>query len=958
MSQRWDKVEARLDEYESQLDTIYRLYHIPVLAALMVFMLWVRVRHWERFVREDGTMFFIGNDAYYHYRTTNYVLENYPFNMPYDVWTGFDTGTRVGQFGTIFDQLIATAILIVGLGNPSEQTIDMVFFFAPAVFGVLCAIPVFYIGRRLGGRFGGVIAVVILALTPGMFLSRSMAGFTDHHVTETLFQAISLLAVMVMLTVAQRERPIYELVTARDFDALKNPILWGAIAGVATAIHIWNWPPGIFFVGILGFVFLVHLTLEYIKGHSPDHVAIPAAVMMLVVALLTLPFVRTTELSATDFTLVQPLIALTVGVGVLFMAGFARLWDGRDLPKTGYPAAIAGIGVVGVGIVAVALPDLFDFLISQFQRVAGLTGSDTAATIGEAQAVTDPVGFFFRSYGLAVYTAAFGFFVLLYRMASARRTKGEYTLITVFTVFMLLATLTQQRFDYYFVICVGALNAVVVQWVYQFIDLDDVRKDVRNAQPYQLLVVVAILFVIAGPLVVTGSAIGAADSMGQPGEIQNWEGSLEWLSEETPEVGAYGSGDDPRLDMYGTYERTDDFQYEDGEYGVMAWWDYGHWITVEGERIPVANPFQQNAREAADFLLADDEQDAINILDEDQGEGEGVRYVMVDYQLGFAGTQKYNAPATFETRHDVESSDLGITVFDPQIGQPLYGVHTQQAYETMRVQLYQHHGSAVEPSTFVTRFSPIETQGGQINPTEQGVAFPPDGPPIEQFDSPEEAAEAAAEDPNAIHGGVFGQPAERVDALEHFRLVHASQTAAPSPFARAFDQPASESWVKTFERVEGATIEGTGPANTEIQGVVEMEVGTTGERFTYVQYAETDADGNFEMTVPYSSTGYDEYGTDVGYTNVDVRANGSYEFVAFDDDALTAWTGSADVTEGQVLGEDDTVVEVELEEGDPPELPDPEDEEPDGDGVPDGEDATTDDPEGDAETEPRMAPPA
>ena len=48
MSQRRDQVEERLDEYESQLDSVYRLYHIPVLAAVMLFMLWIRVRHYER----------------------------------------------------------------------------------------------------------------------------------------------------------------------------------------------------------------------------------------------------------------------------------------------------------------------------------------------------------------------------------------------------------------------------------------------------------------------------------------------------------------------------------------------------------------------------------------------------------------------------------------------------------------------------------------------------------------------------------------------------------------------------------------------------------------------------------------------------------------------------------------------------------------------------------------------
>jgi dolichyl-diphosphooligosaccharide--protein glycosyltransferase len=176
----------------------------------------------------------------------------------------------------------------------------------------------------------------------------------------------------------------------------------------------------------------------------------------------------------------------------------------------------------------------------------------------------------------------------------------------------------------------------------------------------------------------------------------------------------------------------------------------------------------------------------------------------------------------------------------------------------------------------------------------------------------EAAREAAENNPTVYHGGVLGQPSERVEALEHFRLVHAGGPVASSPFDRLLgQQPVNgyDEWVKTFERVDGATVEGTGPANTEVRGSVEMEIRSTGQTFIYTQYAETDADGNFEMTVPYSTTGYDEYGPENGHTNVDVRANGSYQFVAPEAPAV----GTADVTEAQVVGDDDTPVTVELQ---------------------------------------------
>ena len=909
MSQRFEAFEERLEEYESQIDTVYRLYHIPVLAALMAFMLWIRVRNYTNHIGSDGQPLYRGNDPYYHYRSTNYVVQNFPFTMPFDPWTGFDVGARAGQFGTILDQAVATVALVIGLGSPSQGTIVMTTLLTAPVLATLCALPMYVVGRRLGGRFGGIVAVVVLALSAGQFLSQSVAGAFDHHVAEVFATLLVLVSGMVMLTVAQRDRPIYEFLRTREFELLEAPLKWAAAFAVALVAAMLVWPPAVFLLGVFAAFLFVHLSAEFLKGYSPDHVAIPSVAAMVVAAGLMLPFVVTTELTATDYSVLHPLFALAVAGGTVTMAATARLWEARELPRAAYPLGVLGAGLVGLAVLAVALPDVFEFFLTQFRRVAGLGTTDTAATIGEAQAPSDPVSFFYSSYGFALYTAIGGFLLLTYRVLTDDRASAEQLFVTVFAASMLLFTLTQVRFDYYLVTAVGAGNAYIVGWIYQFVDLDNVREDIATVKPYQLLIVVAILFVIAGPLVATGATVSTADTASQPGEMDQWAESLDWLSEETPAVGAYGSGDDPRLDYYGTYENTEDFEYEDGEYGVLSWWDYGHYITARGERLPVANPFQQNAGVAADFMLADDESDALDGIDEDAGEGEGVQYVMVDYQLGYAGTTKYNAPTAFESRHNVSSGDIGIRAINPQTGQPIYGTHTQRGYESMRVRMYQFHGSARDPGTVTVNFGEYSA--------EQGVATIPEGAAslddfFEQHESVEAAREAAANDPTVVHGGVFGQPAERVDALEHFRLVHAGGPAAQSPFDRIFGQQAiggTDPWVKTFERVEGATVEGTGPENTEIQASVEMEMGAANETFTYTQYADTDADGNFEMTLPYSTTGYGEFGPETGHTNVDVRANGSYQFVAPEAGAF----GSADVTEGQVVGDDETPVTVELE---------------------------------------------
>ena len=909
MSQRFDEFEERLSEYESQIDTVYRLYHIPVLAALMLFMFWIRVRNYADNIGPNGEPLYRGNDPYYHYRSTNFVIENYPFTMPFDPWTGFDVGNRVGQFGTIYDQLVATVALVVGLGSPSQETVLLTTLFTTPALATLSAIPMYYIGKRLGGRFGGIIGVVVLALTPGQFLTRSVAGFYDHHAAEVFLTLLVLAVGMKFLAVAQRDAPIYELVRTRDFGPLREPVTWGLVLGVLFTLAVLNWPPAIFLFGVFGAFLFVALSVEFLRGYSPDHIAIPSVVAMVTAAVLVVPFLQDLSPNATDYSIAHVLLPLAVAAGAVFMAGVARLWERRELRRTAYPLGIVGIGLIGVGILSIAAPEIVDFFLSQLERVAGLGTSDSAATIGEAQSPDDPIGLFYRSYGLGFYTALLGWALVLYRVGMGERPRADYLLIAVFGVFMLLFTLTQTRFEHYLVVPVAAGNAYVVGWVYQFVDLEEVQQDIRNVKPYQVLIVIAILSVIAGPILIAGSTAATADQASQPGEMQYWGDSLDWLSEETPEVGSYGSGDDPSLEYYGTYENQEDYEYGDGEYGVIAWWDYGHYITTRGERIPVANPFQQNAGVAADFLLAGNESAAIEGLEADAGEGEGVRYAMIDYQLGVAGTSKYSAPAAFDSRgidrqqatigntQITTTPEIGIFLLDQQGGLQAT-LYPQRAYESMRVRLYQHHGSAIEASTNVLRFSESNT--------EEGWAFAPEsGNIIEQYNTSEAAAEAAADDPNAMHGG-FRAPAERVEALEHFRMVHASEQTATELGGQA--PSSSQSWVKTFERVDGATVEGTGPANTEVRASVQMDIPTTGESFVYTQYAETDADGNFEMTLPYSTTGYDELGPEDGYTNPSVRANGSYQFLAPEAGAI----GQADVTEAQVVGEDDSPVTVEL----------------------------------------------
>jgi dolichyl-diphosphooligosaccharide--protein glycosyltransferase len=466
----------------------------------------------------------------------------------------------------------------------------------------------------------------------------------------------------------------------------------------------------------------------------------------------------------------------------------------------------------------------------------------------------------------------------------------------------------------------------------------------EGIETYQVLAVLTVIMLLIVPMF-AATTVGArsepANVFNQTdarhngvGGFTGWQSSLDWMDENTPDEGTF-AGADNEMDPYATNAKTDDYEYPEGSYGVLSWWDYGHWITAASDRIPVANPFQQSATQAAEFLLAENESRANEVIGQmSDGENKETRYVVVDWQMATPAS-KFSAPPAF-----VEGKNFADYVRYVPLTQQRQGffLFRQAYYDTMVNRLYRYHGSAQRPQPIVTRYG----QSAQVSGVLQ--TFFRNGSNYAQQMSA--AREAINGTPNAQIGGFGPYPSERVPALEHYRLVQTSdrslnplQVTHPqlidfysggqqmrqllNQLGLGFRQTIGLSernpqWTKVFERVDGATIEGTGPANATVQAAVEMEMPNANNTFTYTQQAQTGPDGTFTMTVPYSTSGYDEYGPENGYTNTSVRATGAYELrtqtISFQDGNLTqrAYNATVDVPEGAVV--ENGTVSVELSE--------------------------------------------
>ena len=1002
--------ESQEERSPSVVDILRTHYPKAVLPAVVAVMLWIRLQAYDSFLR-DGEVYLSGNDAWYHLRQVNYTIQNWPATMPYDPWTGFPYGNLAGQFGTLYDQLIATAALVVGLGDPSQELIAKTLLVAPAVFGTLVALPTYAVGKRLGGRLGGVFGAIILMLLPGTFLRRGLVGFADHNIAEPLFMLTAVFATMIALTVADRERPVWELVVDRDIDALRDPLLWSALAGLTIALYLWVWPPGILLVGITGVYVLVQMATSFVRGDSPEHIAFVAGVSMPIVTVLLAARISEPGFGVTGFTLLQVLLPLAVGVGAVFLAWLARVWESQNLERNGYPVAVGGAVAISLGLLSVVLPGLLSSILGNLLNTVGFSAGAATRTIGEAQPFISPdilqrrgltasgrivseYGFTFFSGLLAsiwlaakplvksgdtrkwgYVTGALGVVALIFLVPAIPDGLGgalgiesdlvsliivsalilggvlqadhkpEELFVLVWIAFITSAAFTQVRFNYYLAPGVAVMNAYLVGQLVnsKYLGIPDV-EGVSDVDGYQALTVVAAILLILAPVLAVPITVGntttqtaweAGEDTG-PGAVTVWDGPLGWMQENTPKEGNLGgAGNADQMEYYGTYGFTDDFEYPDGAYGVQSWWDYGHWITVRGERIPNANPFQQGATSAANFLLAPSETQSEEVLTSQSTEGGQTRYVMVDWQMATPGS-KFGAPTVFyDAEENVSRDDFLRTMYRFDDGNQgrfvgTFSLRTERFYDSTMTKLYYYHGSARSPSPIVVDWEPRQVQTGAgesvtLDSNPQGEAF------VRTFDNMSAAEEYVEEDGTAQVGGVGSFPTERVDALEHYRLVQVSDTPANSRILRTVGRdaqiaganpratvPSSPAWVKTFERVPGATVEGSGaPENTTVTASTELRIPNTNSTFTYTQRADTDADGNFELTLPYATTGYDDYGPDNGYTNVSVRATGPYTVstpaTLGQNGSIVSYQSNLSVPEGEVNGDGDGEISVELE---------------------------------------------
>ena len=332
--------------------------------------------------------------------------------------------------------------------------------------------------------------------------------------------------------------------------AYKKDKWWLAIiAGGFLGLYVWNWTGGMFLAAI---IFLWYLVSVYIGDSRPGHVFLCFATAFLCV----IPIL---SFSTTKFEWALVPMALTP----VYFNICHKLAIRDKVPYKLYLAIITLLLAYVFFNIATLSPSILVNLKSQFMAIFWGFGS----TIMEAQPSSLYVIIY--QFGIVALLAGIGFLV-------AYKDKVN-PLVLVWSVVLVLAMIGQRRWGYYATIPLALLGGYTISRI-----LDNTGKLYKSA----VWVVCAILLI--------GSLTPGFNSQlrNGPSQYTSWVKAYTWIRDNTP---------DPMNNPQDYYKPNPDKKVE---YGVLSWWDYGHWCIYYAHRAPLSSNTFQISGSVGKFLLS------------------------------------------------------------------------------------------------------------------------------------------------------------------------------------------------------------------------------------------------------------------------------------------------------------------------------------------------------------------
>jgi oligosaccharyl transferase (archaeosortase A-associated) len=734
---------------------------------------------------------FTGVDAWYNMRIVDNLVHNFPHLTSFDPYFRYSGSLDIAPalssgLPRFFQYFLASTIWLIGLGSPTQHTVDIIGVYFPAVLGALTVIPVYFIGKELFNRWAGVISAGLVALLPGEFIGRSILGFTDYHVAETLFTAVAMLFLILAVKAAKQRQLSFNHIKHGNWGVIAKPLIYSLLAGLFLGIYMLTWQGALLFVFVISLYFIVQFIIDHLKRRSTVYLCFVGTTTFIVTLLIILPT------SPNMMSLASLVIAILIPIA---LAGLSRLMAGRGKPIF-YPLALLGLGLAGVAAFYIINPSLLKTMVGRL----GIFTWPVGTTILEMQPLLVPVGNFTFEIAWGNFTT--GFFLSLISLGIliyliVKRGEADKTLLVVWSLVILAAALSMRRFAYYYVVNVALLTGYLSWQILAFTGFKRLvakpgetpaieRKEKAGGQKrgitgrhvYMAFGVIVVFFLSFFPNINLAVAT-ASQARFAPSDA--WCESLTWMRENTPEP--FGDPDF-YYELYEPPPSGEGYSYPESAYGVVAWWDYGYWITRLGHRIPVVNPGGGAASTVGLIFTAQDEAAANKLIDDWRA---GSRYVIVNYDMAMPTLKFYALPIVSILKTE-QFYDVYYLPYEGML-KPAILFHPEY-YRSLIIRLYNFDGQQVIPqSTAVISY--------QERVSQEGITYK-EVTDLQQFPSYEEAEAYIASQESGSYKIVGNTPfisPVPLEALEHYKLVYSSPSSITQPVIGSIPE------VKIFEYV-------------------------------------------------------------------------------------------------------------------------------------------------------------
>ncbi|HMC81803.1 MAG TPA: hypothetical protein VKL61_01060 [Candidatus Polarisedimenticolia bacterium] len=516
--------------------------------ALLIYgvALALRLRNIRGVLTEKRVLFGY-DDPYYHLRRILLTLEHFPRVPAFDAYTNFPSGATI-IWPPGFDLFVAALAWVVGLGHPSRRLVEVTAALVIPFLGAVTAVLVLLLAEEIlgRGRWEAFAAGLLFAALPAQ-QAISTVGRLDHHVVEMISFGSMLL---------------FFLRAIRD-DPGSRYSFWG---GFALAAGAFCWTGSILFGAFLIAFGILQLTLDRIYGRPDAGTGRSVLRVLFWGGLLLTPLVLASPgIGRESFTFLllswyQPVLFLLSAFLVAALSGALYAPSdrrGKMRAARGYLIS-ALLFTVGVYLVARGSGGI-DFLARRNPVISLLVESWPIWTF--------PVSRVIEYFSYLIFFLPFVAAALIWVVVRARFGDVRHNLLLALFLFTAVLGVLQARFLNYFAVpfCIATM------WAFREV-VDAIRH--RLVSPVSRGAAAA---ACAAALVIPLSPTLRASVHSLPNNMSAALAylypSLEWMRDRTPKTSYYMKPE------------------KKPEYGVLADFSFGHWITAIGERPNFCNPF-------------------------------------------------------------------------------------------------------------------------------------------------------------------------------------------------------------------------------------------------------------------------------------------------------------------------------------------------------------------------------